>query len=245
MDELVGREKLYAASAWPATDAVKLMLAVGVSDIVEIISRSLKRPFEDHATPPIENKHVPFTIVPWQARSCRALPFGPEEKTLYPCSTYQFPNASCQARSTFWTQYNGTLEALGTSENVQLVAAVHRVEQRHAAQLQRSQSLHGDHDPESQPTATFGFTLAPNLVGQGTVTSTDGAINCTSNGTGTTGTCRATYASGTKVTMNATRNLAQAIKCTPAATENRSSQPPIDFPAKCETADLTWPGSMR
>ncbi|HEV2178090.1 MAG TPA: choice-of-anchor D domain-containing protein [Terriglobia bacterium] len=48
------------------------------------------------------------------------------------------------------------------------------------------------------------YTLSPNLVGQGTVTSTDGAINCTRNGTGTTGTCSATYASGTQVTMNAT-----------------------------------------
>ncbi len=52
-------------------------------------------------------------------------------------------------------------------------------------------------------TATFtaqSFTLTVNEVGQGTVTSTDGQINCT-NGTGS---CSAVYTSGTSVTLNAT-----------------------------------------
>jgi hypothetical protein len=52
-------------------------------------------------------------------------------------------------------------------------------------------------------TATFtppNYTLTVNEVGQGTVTSTDGEINCT-NGSGT---CSAVYASGTSVTLNAT-----------------------------------------
>ena len=51
-------------------------------------------------------------------------------------------------------------------------------------------------------TASFkqNFTLTVNEVGQGTVTSTDGAINCT-NGSGT---CSAVYLSGSSVTMNAT-----------------------------------------
>jgi uncharacterized repeat protein (TIGR02543 family) len=55
------------------------------------------------------------------------------------------------------------------------------------------------------PTATFAtatqtYTLTTNESGQGTVTSTDGAINCT-NGTGS---CSAVYPSGTTVTLNAT-----------------------------------------
>jgi hypothetical protein len=53
------------------------------------------------------------------------------------------------------------------------------------------------------PTATFSgsssYNLTVNEVGQGTVTSTDGKINCT-NGSGT---CGAVYASGSSVTMNA------------------------------------------
>jgi len=51
-------------------------------------------------------------------------------------------------------------------------------------------------------TASFkqNFTLRVNEVGQGTVTSTDGSINCT-NGSGT---CSAVYLSGSTVTMNAT-----------------------------------------
>jgi hypothetical protein len=51
-------------------------------------------------------------------------------------------------------------------------------------------------------TATFlqNFTLTVTEVGQGTVASTDGLINCT-NGTGT---CSAVYTSGTSVTLNAT-----------------------------------------
>jgi hypothetical protein len=51
-------------------------------------------------------------------------------------------------------------------------------------------------------TATFkqNFTLTVNEVSQGTVTSTDGAINCT-NGSGS---CSAVYASGSSVTLNAT-----------------------------------------
>jgi hypothetical protein len=52
-------------------------------------------------------------------------------------------------------------------------------------------------------TATFtppNYTLTVTEVGQGTVTSTDGEINCT-NGSGT---CSAVYASGSLVTMNAT-----------------------------------------
>jgi hypothetical protein len=51
-------------------------------------------------------------------------------------------------------------------------------------------------------TATFGqnVTLAVSEVGQGTVTSTDGQINCT-NGSGT---CSAVYIGGTSVTLNAT-----------------------------------------
>ena len=44
------------------------------------------------------------------------------------------------------------------------------------------------------------YTLTANETGQGTVTSTDGEINCT-NGSGT---CSAVYASGSSVTMNAT-----------------------------------------
>jgi len=52
-------------------------------------------------------------------------------------------------------------------------------------------------------TATFNalnFTLTVSEAGQGTVTSTDGKINCT-NGTGT---CSVAYASGTPVTLNST-----------------------------------------
>jgi hypothetical protein len=52
-------------------------------------------------------------------------------------------------------------------------------------------------------TATFTsptYTLAVNEVGQGTVTSADGEINCT-NGSGT---CSAVYASGSSVTLSAT-----------------------------------------
>jgi hypothetical protein len=52
-------------------------------------------------------------------------------------------------------------------------------------------------------TATFTsptYTLAVNEVGQGTVTSTDGEINCT-NGSGT---CSAVYASGSSVTLTGT-----------------------------------------
>jgi hypothetical protein len=51
-------------------------------------------------------------------------------------------------------------------------------------------------------TATFGqnVTLAVSEVGQGTVTSTDGQINCT-NGSGT---CSAVYVTGSSVTLNAT-----------------------------------------
>lgn len=51
-------------------------------------------------------------------------------------------------------------------------------------------------------TATFGqdVTLAVSEVGQGTVTSSDGQINCT-NGSGT---CSALYVSGTSVTLNGT-----------------------------------------
>jgi uncharacterized repeat protein (TIGR02543 family) len=54
-------------------------------------------------------------------------------------------------------------------------------------------------------TATFtqnavNYTLTVNESGQGTVTSTDGKINCT-NGAGT---CSATYAGGTPVTLNET-----------------------------------------
>jgi hypothetical protein len=44
------------------------------------------------------------------------------------------------------------------------------------------------------------YTLTVNETGQGTVTSADGEINCTSG----TGTCSATYASGTAVTLSAT-----------------------------------------
>jgi hypothetical protein len=47
-------------------------------------------------------------------------------------------------------------------------------------------------------------TLTPIMVGQATVTSTDGDINCTNTGSGTTGTCSATFSSGTTVTLNAT-----------------------------------------
>jgi PKD repeat protein len=63
------------------------------------------------------------------------------------------------------------------------------------------------------PTASFsgggtgggGFTLSPNLSGAGTVTTADGKINCTSNGSeGNSGICSATYANGTQVTMNGT-----------------------------------------
>jgi len=55
------------------------------------------------------------------------------------------------------------------------------------------------------PTANFvpigpNYTLTVSETGQGTVTSTDGAINCT-NGSGT---CSAIYASGSPVTLNAT-----------------------------------------
>ena len=50
-------------------------------------------------------------------------------------------------------------------------------------------------------TTSATYPLAPIVKGQGTVTSTDGKINCTN---GTTGTCSATYPSGTTVTMNAT-----------------------------------------
>jgi|SRR5579871_575637 len=55
------------------------------------------------------------------------------------------------------------------------------------------------------PTATFAssvqtYTLTANEVGQGTVTSSDGAINCV-NGSGS---CSASYASGASVTLTAT-----------------------------------------
>jgi Divergent InlB B-repeat domain len=53
------------------------------------------------------------------------------------------------------------------------------------------------------PTATFtqpSYTLTVNSVGLGTVTSTDGKINCV----GGTGACSAAYTGGTSVTMNAT-----------------------------------------
>ena len=49
-------------------------------------------------------------------------------------------------------------------------------------------------------TTTQNFTLTVNEVGQGTVTSSDGKINCT-NGSGT---CSVVYPSGSSVTMNAT-----------------------------------------
>ena len=54
-------------------------------------------------------------------------------------------------------------------------------------------------------TATFApsgtnYALTVNETGRGTVTSTDGIINCTNGG----GTCSAAYASGTPVTLNAT-----------------------------------------
>jgi hypothetical protein len=48
------------------------------------------------------------------------------------------------------------------------------------------------------------YILAPTLVGQGTVTSADGRINCTRGGGGLSGTCSATYLSGTEVTLSAT-----------------------------------------
>jgi hypothetical protein len=57
------------------------------------------------------------------------------------------------------------------------------------------------------PTATFTqvtYTLSPNLVGYGTVTSTDGNINCSRNASGLSGTCSYAYPSGTYVYMNAT-----------------------------------------
>ena len=50
------------------------------------------------------------------------------------------------------------------------------------------------------PSCTQSNTLAVREVGQGTVTSTDGVINCT-NGSGT---CSAPYATGSSVTLNAT-----------------------------------------
>ena len=58
------------------------------------------------------------------------------------------------------------------------------------------------------PTATFTqntitYTLTPAITGQGTITSTDGKINCTSNGSTMSGSCSASYAAGTQVTMNA------------------------------------------
>lgn len=49
-------------------------------------------------------------------------------------------------------------------------------------------------------TQTFNYTLSVAEVGQGTVTSTDGQINCT-NGSGN---CSAVYAGGTPVSLNAT-----------------------------------------
>jgi hypothetical protein len=49
-------------------------------------------------------------------------------------------------------------------------------------------------------TGTQSYTLTVNEVGQGTVTSSDGEINCT-NGSGT---CSAVYTTGTAVTLNAT-----------------------------------------
>lgn len=52
----------------------------------------------------------------------------------------------------------------------------------------------------SFPSCQGSYTLTASEVGQGTVTSNDGAINCT-NGTGS---CSAAYASGTSVTMTAT-----------------------------------------
>jgi uncharacterized repeat protein (TIGR02543 family) len=52
----------------------------------------------------------------------------------------------------------------------------------------------------SFPTCTQTYTLTVNEAGQGTVTSTDGQINCT-NGSGT---CSGVYTSGSSVTMNAT-----------------------------------------
>ena len=50
------------------------------------------------------------------------------------------------------------------------------------------------------PSCSQTYTLTVSEVGQGTVTSTDGAINCT-NGSGS---CSAAYPSGTSVSMNAT-----------------------------------------
>jgi List-Bact-rpt repeat protein len=55
-----------------------------------------------------------------------------------------------------------------------------------------------------KPASAQDYTLSPNLSGQGTVTSTDGQIKCTRNNSGLSGTCSASYASGTQVTMNAT-----------------------------------------
>jgi hypothetical protein len=49
-------------------------------------------------------------------------------------------------------------------------------------------------------TAVPNFTLTLNEVGQGTVISTDGTINCTNS----SGTCSAVYVSGSSVTLNAT-----------------------------------------
>jgi hypothetical protein len=52
-------------------------------------------------------------------------------------------------------------------------------------------------------TTQTAYTLAPNAVGQGTVASTDGKINCTYGSSGASGVCSASYTSGTTVTMNA------------------------------------------
>jgi hypothetical protein len=52
----------------------------------------------------------------------------------------------------------------------------------------------------SFPSCAQSYTLTVNEVGQGTVTSTDGNINCTTG----SGTCSAVYPSGSSVTMNAT-----------------------------------------
>ena len=53
----------------------------------------------------------------------------------------------------------------------------------------------------SFPSCTQSYTLTVNEVGQGTVTSADGEINC-ANGSGT---CSAIYSSGSSVTLTGTR----------------------------------------
>jgi hypothetical protein len=54
----------------------------------------------------------------------------------------------------------------------------------------------------SFPACTQSYTLSVSEIGQGTVTSTDGSINCT-NGSGI---CKAVYNSGTSVSLNASPN---------------------------------------